>query len=267
MKKDIILIAGQNAVGKTTASSYFMQVAKERGIAYEPRPIDDFSFLYAQTIKDDVSGGHRHYHDWSGERSQGHSHANGEARIPFVVTHTALSDSMHNAFFNAIASLPQTGKFWFVEWTGGCNTNPPGNPAAQADFSFTRASKMLNEGRWPLQWLERIHAVIHISADTRTRFLLNTEDSEYPLLKESSGQTLVRRITTVLEIFGRDDFSSIEPLFRDAGIELIFSLRNMGDSQFYDKLVRIGDSLFKSLSGLSGPPKTIQRGEEIGYLV
>lgn len=244
--KDIILIAGPNAVGKTTASSYLMQIARERGIAYEPTPVDDFSYLFKQVLKDDLSGGHHHYHDWSEERSKGHSHANGGAYIPFVVTHTALSDSMHNEFFSAIASLPKMGKLWFVEWTGGGNTNPPDNPAAHTDFSFTRASKMIKEGRWPIQWLERIYAVIHTSADIETRFLLNTKDSEYPHLKESSGQILVRRITTVLEIFGQDDFSSIEPLFRNAGMELIFDLCNKGGDRFYDELASISDSLFNN---------------------
>ena len=259
--KDIILIAGQNAVGKTTASSYFMQIARERGIAYNPRPVDDFSYLFDQTLKDDLSGGYCHYHYWSGERSRGHSHKNGEASIPFVVTHTALSDGMHNEFFYDIASLRKTGKLWFVEWTGGRNTNPPGNPAAQADFSFTRASKMIKVGRWPAQWLERIYAIIHISADIKTRFLLNTKDSKYPSLKESSGQILVRRVTTVLEIFGQDDFSRIEPLFRNAGIELIFDLHNIGDDQFYNELATISSPLFNDFY------QTLLLDEEISYSV
>lgn len=244
--KDIVLIVGQIAVGKTTASSYLMQLAREQGIAYEPTPIDDFPHLFEQVWKDDISGGHRHYHDWSGEGSEGHSHAHAEPYIPFVVTHTDLVDGMYTNFFNFITEQSQTGKLRFVEWTGGKNTNPPDRPAARADFSFTRAYEMIKEGHWSDRWLERILAIVHITADRETQLLLNTKNSEHPSFKESSDQVVGRRIKAALDIFGEDDFSSIKLLFRGrVDNKLIFDVCNKGGKEFYDRLEAISDSLFK----------------------
>ncbi len=241
--KDIILIVGQTSVGKTTASSYLRQIAKRRRIPYEPRLVSDFCFLLDQTLIDDKLGGFRHYHNWSKGRSNGHQHGNEEAILPFVVTHSDLADGMHNEFFKAITQLPSSGKFWFVEWTGGINTNSSEEPASHADFSFNRTKKRIKENSLSAQWFERIYAVIHISADLPTRFHLNTKDSAHQSLEILSGQVSAKRIMTVLKIFGQDDFLSIKPLFEDIGVNL-FELYNKGDDQFYKELELISKRIF-----------------------
>src|SRR5690349_244099 len=133
--KDIVLIIGQNAVGKTTAFRYFTWIAEQQGIAYEPEPVSDFLFILKQALMDDKQGGFHHYHNWSEAKTGGHSHENGEATIPFAVTHNNLVDGMQEEFLHTITLLPRFGKLRFVEWTGGINTNPPEEPASQVDFS------------------------------------------------------------------------------------------------------------------------------------
>jgi hypothetical protein len=242
--KDIVLIIGQNAVGKTTAFRYLIWLAKQRGIVYEPEPISDFFFLLKQTLMDDEQGGFRHYHSWSPEKSCGHSHKNGGATIPFAVTHNEIVDGMQEEFLQAITLLPRLEKLRFVEWTGGININPPEELVSRVDFSFKRVSKKIKEGLLAIQWLERVYAVVHISADTTTRFFFNTKDSEDQSAQILSGQASARRISTVLNLFGEDDFFSIETCFRDAGVRFIFNVFNKGDREFYKDLRRISSMIF-----------------------
>jgi ABC-type cobalamin/Fe3+-siderophores transport system ATPase subunit len=242
--KDIVLIIGQNAVGKTTAIRYLSWIAEQRGIVYEPKPISDFFFLLNQTLMDDKLGGFRHYHSWSQCQSSGHSHANGEPTIPFAVTHNDLVDGMQRELLQTITLLPRFEKLQFVEWTGGINTNPPEESVSQVDFSFYRISKKLKEDLLALQWIERVRAVIHISAETTTRFFLNTKDSNHRSSRILSGQASARRISTVLQLFGHDDFSKIEPFFKKAGVRFIFNVCNKGDHDFYKDLRRIGGLIF-----------------------
>ena len=244
LEKDVVLIVGQNSVGKTTAFRYLTQFAQRQGIQYEADPVSDFFFLLNQTLKDDETGGFCHYHDWSEGRGCGHSHDHGEAKIPFVITHNELVDGMHDDFLNTITHLPRSGKLWFVEWTGGVNTNPLGKPVSQVDFSFDRIVKKLHEGCLPFEWIERVHAIIHISAEKATRYIFNVKDTKHQPLEIFSGQVSARRVETVLELFGRDDFSSIEPMFNETRIKYIFDVYNKGDEQFYANLETIGELIF-----------------------
>lgn len=242
--KDIILIIGQNAVGKTTAFRYLTWVAEQRGIACEPEPISDFLFILKQALMDDERGGFHHYHTWSETKVGGHGHANGEATIPFAVTHNGLVESMQEDFLTAITALPRIERFRFVEWTGGINTNPPEEPASQVDFSFNQVSKKIQEDLLPIQWVKRVHAVIHISAETTTRIFFNTQDSDDQSPQILSGHASARRMPVVLDFFGQDDFHKLELFFKKAGVRFIFHVCNKGNKGFYKALERIGDVIF-----------------------
>ena len=261
--RDIILIIGQNAVGKTTALRSLTRIAEQRGIAHEPEPISDFLFILKQALMDDERGGFHHYHDWSQEKTGGHSHENGEATIPFAVTHSDLVDGMQEDFSKTLTFLPRFGKLRFVEWTGGINVNPPDEPASQVDFSFNRVAKKIQEDLLPLQWIERVHAVIHISAATAIRIFFNTRDFDGQALQILSGRASARRIPAVLNLFGHDDFYKIEPFFRRAGVRYIFHMCNKGDDGFYKDLRGISEVIFSCSilpvdrnPNVSHPPQT-----------
>jgi hypothetical protein len=242
--KDIVLIIGQNAVGKTTAFRYLTWIAEQRGIVYEPEPISDFLFILKQALMDDERGGFHHYHNWSEAKIGGHSHKNGEATIPFAITHNDLVDGMQEEFLQTITLLPRFGKLRFVEWTGGINTNPPEEPASRVDFSFNRVAKKIQEDLLPIEWVERVHAVVHISAKAATRIFFNTKDSEDQSSQILSGHASARRMPTVLNLFGHGDFYKIEPLFKKAGVRLVFDVCNKGDGDFYKDLRQISDVIF-----------------------
>ena len=242
--RDIVLIIGQNAVGKTTAFRYLTWVAEQRGIAYEPEPVSDFLFILKQALMDDLRGGFHHYHNWSATKTGGHSHANGESTIPFAVTHNDLVECMQEDFLNTITGFPRFEGLRFVEWTGGINTNPPEEPASQVDFSFSRVSKKMQEDLLPVQWIERVHAVVHISAEMALRIIFNTRDSDDQSPQILSGHASARRMPTVLNLFGHDDFCRIEPFFQKAGVRFIFNVCNKGDEGFYRDMRGISNMIF-----------------------
>jgi hypothetical protein len=151
---------------------------------------------------------------------------------------------MQEEFLQTITLLPRLGKLRFVEWTGGINLNPLQEPASQVDFSFKRVSKRIKENLLAIQWLERVYAVIHVSADTAIRSFFNTKDSDDQSSEMLSGQVSAKRISTVLNLFGEDDFSWIEPFFKEFGVRSIFHVVNKGDRGFYRDLRRISHIIF-----------------------
>jgi hypothetical protein len=235
---------GQNAVGKTTAFRYLTGVAQQRGIVYDHQPVSDYLFILQQTLMDDKRGGFCHYHNWSQVKCGGHSHENGEPTIPFAVIHNDLVDAMQEELLKTITLLPRLGKLRFVEWTGGINTNPLEEPVSQVDFSFNRVSKKIKENLLGFEWVERVRAVIHISAGTTTRCLFNTKDCLSQSPQILLGQASAKRIPTVLKLFGHDDFAKIEPFFQEAGVPFVFDMFNRGDDGFYEELREISDVIF-----------------------
>jgi hypothetical protein len=151
---------------------------------------------------------------------------------------------MQEDFLETITVLPRLEKLRFVEWTGGINTNPPEEPASQVDFSFNRVAKKIKEDLLPVQWAERVRAVIHISAETKMRIFFNTKDSDDESPQILSGHASARRMSTVLNLFGHDDFCKIKPFFKRAGVQFIFDVCNKGDRGFYEELERISEVIF-----------------------
>src|SRR5690242_16621204 len=124
-ERDIIILTGRNAVGKTTAANYLRQLAASHNIPYENRLVADSQMLF-----DDKTGGLHHTHDWCVKGGKGHIHRSDEPEFPFTVTDNELPNTMRTHFFTRLTELPRTGSLWFVEWAAGVNTNPLYDPAS-----------------------------------------------------------------------------------------------------------------------------------------
>ena len=241
--RDIIIVTGCNAVGKTTAS-YYLRESISRFIACESRFIADSQFLLDAMLQDDMNGGKQHTHDWCLARGIGHIHAQGQPRFPFTITDNTLPDEMRTNFFNHIAALPQTGKLWFVEWAAGENRNT--GTLSNIDYSYAASGKVIRQVQkmqekekvTPL--LSRVRAVVHIEAEMTLRSTLNKCSAlPRPLLAENirAGTAFWQKDETVLQFYGEDDFSAsqIESLFRKKGSH-IYHIRNNGTESFFEEL-------------------------------
>src|SRR5271169_3039928 len=122
-ERDIIIITGCNAVGKTTASNYLRKYAILHHISYENKIVADSQLLFEAMRLDDSAGGYHHTHDWCVKDSEGHTHNQGEPEFPFMITDNELPNRMRINFFTQLTVLPKTDDIWFVEWAGGVNTN------------------------------------------------------------------------------------------------------------------------------------------------
>lgn len=245
-ERDIIIVTGCNAVGKTTASNYLRKLANLHKILYENCIISDSQCLFEAMQHDDQAGGLHHTHDWCTPGNQDHSHYRDEPVFPFTVTDDELPNMMRQQFFSKLKELPKTGKLWFVEWAAGINTNPPEEPASCIDYSYSLVKSMFNDGTLPVDWLERIKAVIHLEADTCVRFDLNKKrfiPSSARAEAIETGTAFWQKDERILRFYGADDFSEIEGLLQAADIT-IHKLKNDGGNSFYKGLAKIAGALF-----------------------
>jgi hypothetical protein len=240
---NIIIITGQNSVGKTTAFNILSQEANGYGISYETQPVSDFLHLLNNVRKDDEAGGFHHYHEWTAEKKGGHSHRNKEPEVPFIVIGNKVIDGMFSDFFAFLSELPQSKNIYFAEWTSGININPPYEPASQVDCSFKKIAQSLQSGFLQRAWLNRVKAVIHPIADKDTRYDLNERKHSFLLQDLEEGNISPKKPRQVLDIFGKDDFSEIEGLFHSKNIPT-YTIQNDANTLFIENLQEISKELF-----------------------
>jgi hypothetical protein len=242
--RDIIIVTGRNAVGKTTASNYLRKLATSHNIPYESKIIADSQCLFEEMEKDDRTHGLHHTHDWCKAEEQEHIHDEDKPIFPFIVTDNELPNRMRKRFFKKLTKLPYTNKFWFVEWAGGVNTSTN----KSIDYSYSQVKYMLEKEKLPNKWLKRVQAVVHVTAENEIRFALNKQRSvPFSACPEAieNGTAFWQKNERVLEFYGEDDFCEIEDLLKDAGIN-ISMIENNGNSCFFETLDKIAPKIFLS---------------------
>lgn len=260
-KRDIIIVTGCNAVGKTTASNYLRKFANSHNIPLENCIFSDSQCLFEAMQLDDLASGLHHTHDWCTTGIQGHSHHLDQPLFPFTVTDDELPNIMRQQFFSKLTELPNTGKIWFVEWAAGINTNPPEDPASNIDYSYSLVKRLLLDGTLSDGWLKRIKAVVHLEAKNHVRFDLNKKRCipSFPRVEAiEKGTAFWQKDERVLRFYGKDDFAEIKDLLEAHDID-IHTVENNGDDCFYHKLASVADIIFvtgktpvaKLLSGMA----------------
>jgi len=258
--RDIIIITGCNAVGKTTASNYLRNWASLHNIPQENTIVADSHCLFEAMQDDDETGGHHHTHNWCQSDQHGHNYNDNQPEFPFTVTDNTLPDAMRINFFSKLTNL-ETGKLWFAEWAAGVNTNPPDDSSSNIDYSYAKVKSMLQNKSISAGWLKRVKAVVHISANECMRFDLNKRrlipSTARPEAIEK-GTAFWQKDEQVLRFYGKDDFAEIKDLLEAHNID-IHTIENDGDERFYHKLAAVADEIFvtgktpvaKLLSGMA----------------
>jgi hypothetical protein len=243
--RNIVIIAGQNSVGKTTTFNVLTKEAKQIGIPYYHQPFSDLFFMLNTLKADDKQGGLNHYHEWCAHKMGIHTHDEGQAELPFIITDNKIIDEMFSDFFSDLA-VSSSEKLLFAEWTGGRNINPAGEPASGADFSFERIGRMLQEGRLPTDWLDRVRAVIHVTAKKSIRYALNEGKHTDSIEEIITGTISPKKGAIVLDIFGEDDFLQVEGFLQNRDIH-IYPIENDGTCRFYEQLREVSRRFFTQI--------------------
>jgi hypothetical protein len=244
-ERDIIIITGCNAVGKTTASNFLRKWANRHKIPYENDFISDSQCLFEAMQRDDQTGGLHHTHDWCAIDTQGHSHDRNQPVFPFTVIDNELPNKMRSEFFTNLTKLPKNGKLWFVEWAAGVNTNPRNDPTFSIDYSYATINSGLQAGHLSKSWLIRAKAILHLLADNHIRCELNKKrpaPSSVHIKTLEKGTAFWQKDEKVLRFYGSDDFSEVELLLKEACIP-IHTVINDGGSSFYKYLETVANSL------------------------
>jgi hypothetical protein len=246
--RDLVVVTGCNAVGKTTASNYLQNWATLHKIPHEDIIVADSQCLFEAMQSDDEAGGFHHTHDWCQPDARYHFHDSFQPEFPFTVTDNKLPNIMRNRFFTKLISLRRSDKLWFAEWAAGVNTNPLDDPASVIDYSYVKVKSMLREKSIPDGWLKRVKAIIHITATDCVRFDLNQRrlvpSSARPEAIEN-GTAFWQKDERVLRFYGHDDFSKIESELKAAGI-FIYTIENDGGDNFYKNLELKVNEIFET---------------------
>lgn len=246
LKRDIILIAGQLSVGKTTAYNTLYELTRKKGIAVAPAPLADMHFYLKQVERDDEKGGYGHYHNWCTpshtQDHSGHKHTDKPNMLPFTVSSQEIIDGALFDFCSALTNLPKNNLLYFAQVGGGANAYP-GLPIQQLDVSFARLHSLLYNGALPVAWLHRVLAVVHPYASPHDRFLSNLKREAFHHAHTASGTVSSKKDQVVMNMFGRDDFEALEPLFHEYGTPHVYSIHNDFSQRYIEDLTAIGNDI------------------------
>lgn len=245
-KRNIILITGRNAVGKTTASNYLRDQCASLAVPCESRTISDaLSLLKAMQI-DDEQGGFHHTHSWcaSTEYNRGHSHHPSQPILPFTVLDNVLPDAMLRDFFTELSEIPPTNRIYIAEWAAGSNTNAKNTSASEIDYSYAKVRRILQNEELPTCWLAQVRLVIHLVVNDENRLLFN--DNRYtPCLEEMlEGTASWPTQRKILQFYGNDDFFEIKEFFQCKKIPMLEVVNDGTQSFFEEELDRVVRQLF-----------------------
>jgi hypothetical protein len=250
MKRNIILITGRSAVGKTTAAKYLRDQCFLHNIPCEDRVISDALSLLKVLQKDDDNGGFHHTHEWCepSEHGTGHSHLESPSMLPFIVTDNTLPDDMLSDFFTELKNIPGNDKIYIAELAGGAK---PADSESEIDYSYAKIARILREQelsgerKLPVDWLNHVYLVIHLVATDENRLVFNEKRSVFSSEDVLDGVASWQTDTKVLEFYQRDDFDEIEDILNAYDIH-IYTIRNDGSNSLFKKL----DELILSLSSI-----------------
>lgn len=228
MKKDIILITGPSACGKTYTRELLSKQLGEKHI--EPRYLSTASYIIKAVQKDDTKGGRNHIHPWTGI-SHGHTHTAGQPILPFATIDDVLNDQVYQQFFADCSKLPENeNTVILLELTCGVNINKV-KPYTNPDRSYKKLVHNLHSSIWSHEWLKRIHTVIHPEADyflrkKRNTTRSNSANTQYWALMEYS-----------FDYYGDDDFSYFKAYCNEKYGASILNIEN-NDPEAYTNKIR-----------------------------
>lgn len=251
--RNIIVVAGPSATGKTWTLNILRNLTHTHGIPFEFRPHSDSHTIFDRMLEDDNAGGYNHYHEWC-PQTKGHRHRDEvtHPHVPFTLAGNYIADAMGHDFFSGLMLLPY-GRLQFAEWSGGDNTNHRRDPASETDLSFLRQAERLRSGELPSDGLQRVLTVIHPITPDGLRLALN--DGRFSQLPTEQEQDLGTRSwplgESAMRIFGRDDFHNIEHVLTALDISVIHIYNDGGDS-LQRGLEQKAPALFESLTDGEG---------------
>src|SRR5438309_360492 len=97
--RDIILMIGPFATGKTYTRQYLQSWANEHNIPYEEELLSDNLTILKNMEKDDARGGFYHYHSWCLGNTNGHTHSSGKSKLPFIAYGNEILDGTYKDLF------------------------------------------------------------------------------------------------------------------------------------------------------------------------
>lgn len=172
-RKNIILVTGRTASGKTTYSNTLRRIIPRSVL------IADFQFLRDIFREDDATGGHGHRHPVSDYQrlgvtlidATGHSHSEAGALagpFPALTTDQQFVIATYARFFDSLAK-EKAEHIIIAELGGGQNGHAPESPFALINHSYTTIAHNLENGAFNNAALSHIKLCLHITIHDAVR--------------------------------------------------------------------------------------------------
>src|SRR5258708_4505305 len=240
-KRDIIMISGQNAVGKSTAMEVLKQVLRS-----QCTQVKEIAFGYKRLFEKIVTDteGEYHFHPtWHTESNpkniKGHIHKDTVLHPyePFTEIGNTLNIEVLQEKFNSLENLSYLpNQIILTDLARGVNTNPSQTVEALADYSFQLTKKLMHKNVLPVKWLTRVKVWIHITMKEDLRWKAFSDRNLLSISKSQKSHLAWVKSTESFHMFGNDDFSEFSEVLQSANIPYIFSINNDLTPRFFQNI-------------------------------
>lgn len=242
--RNIILVTGPFADGKTKLIGVLQKEFRTRGIPFEQKIISDSPYMLEAVSWDDrETGGLNHMHSENG-RPEKHVHESGKALdFDFVVTGYAIQKRMFANFFRDLSRPRFDDKWYFAELAGGVNIHSSDHPAYLNDYSYKMMTQELRSRAYENAWINNLAYVIHpevLEFSCRIDFN-NGRKKHLPTAEEVElGTDSWPLPDIVMKNTGEDDFSFFQEYLVSRGFpqSWIENIPNGGNPEFFGKAMK-----------------------------
>ncbi len=242
MRRNIILVTGPFAGGKTELIVHLKTVFDSRGILFEPTPVSDSQYVVAAVERDHQETGGIHHIHQEGDAPAPHAYDAPTEPLTFINVSPQMQQWMFENFFEDLSRPRDPGTHVFAELAGGRNATSSELLTARNDYSYESIAHEFRHGTYATGWIERVALIVHIQTDYTLRDYLNEErrDGAFTLGQDTKGERS-RPLPQPVMLFTRDDdFEFMERyLHAEHGLDgRVVTVKNDGTPTFFETATR-----------------------------
>lgn len=172
--RNIFLVTGPIGGGKTEFIHHLQGVFRREGVSVAPDIVSD-SKLLTDIVKwdHDNFGGIYHVHQ-KGETPHPHEYQPDTEHETFFCVNPIMQSELRRRLFTTIEQETQSNTLVIAELAAGADSEEKRLTEPHHDYSYDTITRELEQGKLPVQWIERIACIAHVRSKFDLRRALNT---------------------------------------------------------------------------------------------
>jgi hypothetical protein len=238
--RNIILVTGSMAGGKTDLIHHVMGDFSRQNIPFDPLIITDSTYMVDAVVRDHRETDGMHHIHGEGQQPSPHAYDQASEHLTFINVSSQMQRWMFQPFFADIPRLTDDDQYHFVEGAVGVNRTSPELLTSRNDYSCQSLVEGFRSGIYDSSWIPRVAVIIHVTSDYGLREQLNNEirrRKSFLIGQDQTGDASRPLPPAVLLFTKDDDFPHLKNYLVDEQRlnGRVMTIKNDGTPSFFER--------------------------------